>query len=498
LIKRIINSSILVTIFIPLLYLIVVLFLGVFKENSETIIQVFSSYKLVNSLLLATLVALISTAISLFIAILFYHLRDNILRIILLLTLFFLFAIAPIIYTSLLSQLSFFIFLSPLIKSILVLTLWISPLASGIMILMMAYIDKSSLEILKFLPLRSFNIFKDIIVKQLLFSLFAIFTLVFMMIFIQEEVPSFFGYRTYAEEFLSRIILMEEFESTLLYSLPFVLFSFVSSLLFYFLSKYNDKKTFENGIIYLDKLKFIKSKILPYFAVLIFLLILFFIIFSLLSKIDFSSFTTLLDENISILLNSFVLASLASIIATTLSIYFIKYFNNYLHITILISFSSLYWFLPSSLTALVIIKFSQIFYIDSEIYSYLMLLYAYVLRVLPIGLVMIFILSKEYDSNHFFKLVKISKWNLFFKIVLPQQYKGWLLVFAILFFLVLNEITTTILLVPAGFETLILKIYNLLHYGDFNTVAFLSLLQIVVILFSIFLFILGRVNYDKT
>ncbi|RLA72840.1 MAG: hypothetical protein DRG78_23305, partial [Epsilonproteobacteria bacterium] len=411
--------------------------------------------------------------------------------------LFFLFTIAPIIYTSLLCEIVFFNTFTSLVKSVIVLTLWLLPLASGIMILMMRYIDESSLKMLKFLPFSNFVLFKEIVFKQIYFPLLGTFALIFMMTFIQEEVPSFFGYRTYAEEFLSRIILMEKFESTLLYSLPFLLLSFNSSLLFYSLVKKRRWELFEETTAPLDRFDFFNSQKIAYLGVFIFLAISLFILFRLLSKLDYSMLDLLFSENITILFNSFFLSLLASIIATILSIYLVKYFNNFSKIIVLISIASLYWFLPPSLTALVLLKFSQFIFIDSELYSYIILIYGYVLRVLPVGLVIMFILSRHRDLNYLFKLVKISKWHLFFSIVLPIEWRKWFMVFGILFFLVLNEVTTTVLLVPPGFETVIIKIYNLMHYGDFDRVIFLSLLQIAIILIGLSLFALTRGVYDK-
>ncbi len=96
---------------------------------------------------LAFVVSLFSSFFALCVAILFYHLKYKVIRHFFLLTIFFLFATAPIIYTSLLSELALFNTLSPLLRSVIVLTLWLLPLASGIMILMMRYVDQSSLDL---------------------------------------------------------------------------------------------------------------------------------------------------------------------------------------------------------------------------------------------------------------------------------------------------------------------------------------------------------------
>jgi len=468
------------------------------EEKSVTLLQIVTGTKFLNSLKLAFAVGLVSSFFAFCTAILFYHIKNKIIRNFFLMTLFFLFATAPIIYTSLLSEIALFSALSPLLRSVIVLTLWLLPLASGIMILMMRYVDQSSLDTLRFLPLSKFVVLKEILFKQNYFPLLGTFFLIFIMVFIQEEVPSFFGYRTYAEDFLSRIILMENFESTLFYALPFIILALGSAMLFYFLIRKNVWKLFDDRITPLGKLDLIHSQKVVYFAVVIFVAVALFIFLGLIAKVEYSMFIALFSENISILFNSFFLSLLAALGATMLSLYFIHYFNRSRpKVILLIAFLSLYWFLPSSLTALVLLKFSQLFYSHSEVYAYFLLIYGYVLRVLPVALIIMMIVSRHNDSSYLLRLIKISRWRLFFTIVLPMQWKKWLMVLVILFFLVLNEITTTVLLVPPGFETMIVKIYNLMHYGDFKTVAFLSLLQSMLVLAALSLLTLTRGIYDK-
>ncbi|MCK5662376.1 MAG: hypothetical protein KAI17_02770, partial [Thiotrichaceae bacterium] len=337
-----------------------------------------------------------------------------------------------------------------------------------------------------------------ILFKQNYFPLLGTFFLVFMMVFVQEEVPSFFGYRTYAEDFLSRIILMENFESILFYALPFIVLALGSVMLFYFLIRKNVWQLFEDLISPLEKLDLIYSQKVAYLGVIIFVAVALFILFGLIYKVEYSMLISLFSENSSILFNSFFLSFLAALCATVLSFYLVSYFNHSRpKMILLIAFLSLYWFLPSSLTALVLLKFSQLFYSNSEVYAYVLLIYGYMLRVLPVALIIMMIVYRHNDSSYLLRLIKISRWRLFFTIVLPMQWKKWLMVLVILFFLVLNEVTTTVLLVPPGFETMIVKIYNLMHYGDFMTVAFLSLLQSILVLAALSLLTLTRGIYDK-
>jgi iron(III) transport system permease protein len=484
LIGKIVNILILEIVFVPIVSLFVLSIDTIFLEkNSHDIILLVTSTKLLNSLKLAFVVSFFSSFFAFCTAILFYHIKYSVIRYFFLLTLFFLFATAPIIYTSLLSEIALFNALSPLLRSVIILTLWLLPLASGIMILMMRYVDQSSLDTLKFLTLTKFVVFKEILFKQSYFSLLGIFFLIFIMAFIQEEVPSFFGYHTYAEDFLSRIVLMENFESTLFYALPFIILALVSSSLFFFLIKKSIWKLFSDLITPLEKLDLISSQKTVYFSVVVFVLVVFFIFFGLIHKVEYSMVMPLFRENSSLLLNSFLLSFGAAFGATVLSLHFVNCFKHSRQkMILLITFLSLYWFLPSSLTALILLKFSQLFYSSSEAYAYVLLLYGYILHVLPVALIMMMVMSRHNDSSYFLRLVKISRWHLFFTIVLPMEWRKWLMTLGILFFLVLNEITTTVLLVPPGFETIVVKIYNLMHYGDFKTVAFLSLLQSTLVL----------------
>jgi iron(III) transport system permease protein len=497
--NKTVNGIILGILFIPLLYLSTLGLGTVFlKENGIEIFHLFTNIKLLNSLKLAFLVMLLSTFFSLFASLFYYQIKNKNVRHFFLLMLFFLFAIAPIIYTALLSGLRLFNTLNALTKSVTVLTLWLLPLASGIMILIMRNIDQSSLITAKFLPLSKFTIFKEVILKQSRLALLGISTLIFMMVFIQEEVPSFFGYRTYAEDFLSRIILMEKIESTIIYAWPFIVFALGTTAVLYFILKKNSWKLFQDHIAPLDKLTLFHSEKFSYISILLFSIIVLFIIFQLLSRVNFSIFATLFSDNSTILLNSFLLSASGAFVATLLSYYLINYFRHSLSKTgLLVAFLSLYWFLPSSLTGLTLLRFSQLYYLDSKIYEYGILLYGYILRALPVGLIIMLILSRHTYSNHLLKFLKIPAHRRFFTIILPIQWKKWLIIFGILFFLILNEITTTVLLVPPGFETIIVKIYNLMHYGDLETVTFLSLMQIILILAGLSFFILTRGLHDR-
>ena len=111
---------------------------------------------------------------------------------------------------------------------------------------------------------------------------------------------------------------------------------------------------------------------------------------------------------------------------------------------------------------------------------------------MPIGVGVISVLYYRDIEDESLRFFAISKIDIFLKITLPTYGKRWIFVILILMIFALNELSISILLIPIGFEVLIIKIYNLLHYGDYSAVTFLSLVQIAIIL--IVLMVIRRLN----
>lgn len=78
-------------------------------------------------------------------------------------------------------------------------------------------------------------------------------------------------------------------------------------------------------------------------------------------------------------------------------------------------------------------------------------------------------------------LVKNS-FVIWFKVRLPLMAPGLLASFCIVFILASGELGATLLLIPPGFETLTIKIYNYMHYGASDKVAGLCLMMMMTVL----------------
>ena len=77
---------------------------------------------------------------------------------------------------------------------------------------------------------------------------------------------------------------------------------------------------------------------------------------------------------------------------------------------------------------------------------------------------------------------------------LPAARPGLIAAFMLCAGLSLAELTATVLTVPPGMETVILRLYNLLHYGDQRGVMMLALVQglSVALCTAAAMWILGR------
>jgi iron(III) transport system permease protein len=75
------------------------------------------------------------------------------------------------------------------------------------------------------------------------------------------------------------------------------------------------------------------------------------------------------------------------------------------------------------------------------------------------------------------RLLGPRRWAAWRHVHLPAAGPGLLAAFMLCVGLSLAELTATVLTVPAGMETVILRLYNLLHYGDQRGVMVLALVQ---------------------
>ena len=394
------------------------------------------------------------------------------------------FSVSPVIYLVALTRYHLFNLLPVFLQIVIVLTLNLSPLPFAILVFTFGAIAKSSLDV-AFLGAPPISVFKKITLPQLFTPLTISGLMIFMLVFTHEEIPSFLGFRTYSEEFLNRIVVMSDTQQVSIFSLPFLVLGFLIVIfLTWVISKSHLRRLVENyypptAFTFRSRKKFLLAPIL--------LTIIFPVILSkLIEYKDISLFLKTIFENSKDIENSLFFSVLSAGIGTSIACCFYNFFKRYnTHVISMLGIAILllYWLLPSSLTALGLIEITHLFNADSNIFDILILLAGYQIYILPIAVFVLCglqLIRKEQDKT-IFQCIEIPKSRIFTKITVPQKWSIWLLTATILSIFVLNELSITVLLIPPGIETLVIKIYNLMHYGDYSLVGLLSLTQILVV-----------------
>ena len=387
-----------------------------------------------------------------------------------LLILFLLFSINPIIYLTFFKSIALFNSFSAFWQSVIVL--------SSSLIFLWSLISIFILESLNYEEIRAglmvsskWNILKYIIKPRLLFSYLLASIVVFVLAFSNSEIASILGYRTYSEEFLAQISLMDSLDLISIIALPYYLLATLFLfIIWFFVKRYSIEFRFRS---YKKGLKGKSNTIALGILGTIFVTLVIFLGY----RIDFNNIYLLFKENIEVLFNSIFIGFIVAIVAFVFSILIYKYLFSYGIIAIL-----LFVFLtPSALVGFGIIEIMQFFNIENEISSFLFFIFGNSIKLIPIGVIVLAIMDSKEMVDRTLELLPISKKDIFFKIVLPLNRLKWLFVISILLVFALNQLSISILLVPVGFDLIIIKIYNLLHYGDYLSVTFLSILQIMMI-----------------
>lgn len=457
--------------------------------------------KIRNSIFLSTAVSTGSVIIGGFLTYLFYCFRSPWHRSGMLLLLLSFFAISPIIYLVALTRLDCFNQLPVFWQSVQVLSLNMSPLAAIIFIFSIGTLENASLKSGLMISKPS-AVVRHIIFPQIKFSVITAFLIVFMLIFIHEEVPSFLGYRTYAEESLARIVAMENYKEASLASLPFLFLGIIALVVSgLMLRRFNMYHGHGNNLS-LMKFHINTPKTHITAGSILLFIVVGGLVFLLLKELNFHSVDELVADNISSIQNTFILSFVTAIVGTICGGFLYKRLRTGSHVKELVLWSGVmmfYWLTPSSLCMLALVHLSRLFHCDSIIFDYLILCFGYLLRLLPISFLLFAAMGTITTTRQdiFLRFIKLSAYNQFWKIILPLHWHMWLIIYAVLSVFAMNEVSATVLLIPPGVETIVVRIYNLMHYGDFSSVAFLSLVQVTLVFICVAMTQLMMKFYDK-
>ncbi len=117
------------------------------------------------------------------------------------------------------------------------------------------------------------------------------------------------------------------------------------------------------------------------------------------------------------------------------------------------------------------------------IYSgFLIVVFGFIARFIPFSVRIISSNFKQLNPNmeEAASLSGVGFFKTAFKILLPLTKTGILASWVICFIFCMSELATTLLVIPAGFETLSIKIYTLMHYGVGRLTSALCIILVLV------------------
>ena len=457
-----------------------------FYENLNYFMSANFLQAMLHSIVLSSISSFISLLLGFIVSLGFYTLHTKRLKLFFILLLMTSFVLQPVILLSVFQEVSFFLNMDAFWQSMIVSIFHLIPLSGLAFIYILSTLNGLAFQnSLSIAPFR--HVIKIIIFPQLKQFILALYFLLFILVFIDQAVPSILGYRTYTEDLLAQMTLMENIEQIALSALPSYLLVFVFIILWYQLKQrifYREQIVSQKGTLRLP-LKWLGFLMLGFTNIY-----LLWIIFGLSLTFFNSDIYTLLQDNIEVVSTSMGFALMTSLLTLCMALTIHHILEKYTHTLFKKLFFNIflfYLFIPHSLISLVLLDIYQWIGYFSIFTDYLVFFIGYIFILLPIALFLIYILKKLEKEDSFLLFLPVTALNKWIKIILPHMYLKWLLMLFILMVFSLNELSVSILLIPPGFETMIVKIYNLLHYGDKPTIAFLSLVQLffVILIFSI-------------
>jgi iron(III) transport system permease protein len=219
-------------------------------------------------------------------------------------------------------------------------------------------------------------------------------------------------------------------------------------------------------------------------------------VFKTINNIDF-------NELINLSFNSFFLASTSSIIIVLIALFFqfIKKISRSKTLFFLSEIVSLTYAMPGAVIALSLILLlsflSKIFGISIIFGSVVILVYAYVMRYMAVG---ISPLRSSFEKHPYSfddtgKNLGMSNFNLFKKIHLPVNNTSIYIAFILCFVDIIKELPITLILRPFNFDTLAVKTYE---YAIEEMIAKSSIYSLIIILLGSVLLIFLRKIINKS
>ncbi len=377
------------------------------------------------------------------------------------------------------------LFLRSMWGVIFVLGVSYSPLAFFIINRQLTQIPVSQIDAVKLVPNTNIKLIQ-LVIKNIKSVLLISFILIGLLTFNSFDVSAFYEVNTFPTVIFSQFSAHFDYLRALILSLIPVLITIIGCLVLF--RKFSTQPLFNLSISKSELPQLILPKqimILLYLFGFIFLIFLILPLLSIFigSNIFTSNGITEITGNISVIRNTINLTFLSVLlifIPIVLSVFYIRYS--------LIRYICLASFIIPSVTFGVIVSYlTNLLHLSSS--SLIPLLGAYLLRIFPIIAEILYQRYQSFNPSqlHSAELVTENKSRIITKIYLPFFRSEILFSVILLVWLVITELPITLLLQPAGMQTMINRVFILLHYGSETTMNVLLLLMLLVGLSFIFI-----------
>lgn len=390
-----------------------------------------------------------------------------------------LFCLSPVIHLIGWRTVPGFAMLPPLLSTSSVLAWRAFPVMTFMLLLGIVALDKPGLE-MGMLHSGWQEMMRRIVLPRLFPVAFMGGMTIFVLTFMEGEVPPLIGVRVYPEEFMSRVSLESTLGGAAIGALPFFLVALVSLLVaLRFWPKGIQQTWQQNGIAVLDR--YVKGFRANWVVTVLIVTVLLVPVFLLLKAAGDEGFSGFLAKNSSAIVTSFKLgiaSALLAIVTAYLLADLLLASPKAVQVLILGALV-VQLFLPGSLLGLGMIELTHLPGFDWLNRGNILLVVTHCLRQVPYA-VLLLVWLRWLDLNQSqdeLRLVGASWFSTLRYIRFPREWPRLVIILGIVLVLALSELTSTILVVAPGTETIILRLYNLMHYGAREAVAALAFVQ---------------------
>ncbi|MCD6402867.1 MAG: iron ABC transporter permease [Candidatus Aenigmarchaeota archaeon] len=294
------------------------------------------------------------------------------------------------------------------------------------------------------------------------------------LFFSEYIVPSYLRINTYQSEIFVQLATFYDVRKASFLTLPLVIFSLIVAILSFKVCKIKteipDKKFVPPHLIRREKVFFYSFTVI----VLVLSLIIPLSVFLAESKLDVLN---PLLETKGIFFTSVLFSTLISFSTTFLSNVILFYLrSSQKFVNFLLFFTLL---MPTPVLGVVLTTFFSAIKLNGTV---LPLIDGYVIKFLPFSLLFMMPeygkVTKSLESS--IRIFSRGSLISFFKIVLPIVKEGFFFSLITIFILCFGEASLAQLLLPPGLQTISLRMETLLHYGNYQAVASLSLSTVFI------------------